>query len=64
MLMWGLWKTNRKQHNICGPLQQHKHAVHRNKSLNLIEKVGRIEISLIPLFSAGAAAVCPLTHTQ
>lgn len=35
------------QTDTCGLLQQHKHAVHRNKSLNLIEKVGRIETSLI-----------------
>lgn len=33
--------------DICGLLQQHKHAVHQNKSLNLIEKIGRIETSLI-----------------
>lgn len=42
----GVWKTD-KADDTRGLLQQRKHAVHRNKSSNLIETVERTEMSLI-----------------
>ncbi|KAF0042126.1 hypothetical protein F2P81_005658 [Scophthalmus maximus] len=54
--------TQPKTDDICGLLRQHKPAVHPDMSLNLIEKVGRVETSLI--FYSEAAVSTKHTHSR